>query len=144
MKTDLGTHIAPRPSQGCREAPECVLVGGEIRQWGSGLMLTRLGEQWSWSRMCIGRSKRLFKATNIHLCTHIAPSLRSGRREAPRCLLVDVGLLRRSFILISGGAGGPLRGVRSSFFLVVAFDRKYPLQDFLAVYQRKYYICIYS
>ena len=34
MKTDLGTHIAPRPSQGRREAPECVLVGGEIRQWG--------------------------------------------------------------------------------------------------------------
>ena len=33
MKTDLGTHIAPRPSQGRREAPECVLVGGEIRQW---------------------------------------------------------------------------------------------------------------
>ena len=28
MKTDLGTHIAPRPSQGRREASECVLVGG--------------------------------------------------------------------------------------------------------------------
>lgn len=27
MKTDLGTHIAPRPSQGRREASECVLVG---------------------------------------------------------------------------------------------------------------------
>lgn len=34
MKTDLGTHIAPRPSQGRREALECVLVGGEICQWG--------------------------------------------------------------------------------------------------------------
>lgn len=34
MKTDLGTFIAPRSSQGRREAPECVLVGGEIRQWG--------------------------------------------------------------------------------------------------------------
>lgn len=51
-------------------------------------------------------SKRLFKATNIYLCTHIAPSLCSGRREAPRCLLVDVGLLRRSFILISGERAG--------------------------------------
>ena len=106
MKTDLGTHIALRLSQGCREAPGCVLVGGEIRQWGSSPMLTRLGEQWSWSRMRIGRSKRLFKATNIHLCTHIAPSLCSGRREASRCLLVDVGLLRRSFILISGEQAG--------------------------------------
>lgn len=47
MKTDLGTHIAPRPSQGYREAPECVLVGGEIRQWGSSLMVTRLGQRWS-------------------------------------------------------------------------------------------------
>lgn len=47
MKTDLGTHIAPRPSQGRREAPECVLVGEEIRQWGSSPMVTRLGEQWS-------------------------------------------------------------------------------------------------
>lgn len=39
----LGTH-ALRLSQGCREAPECVLVGGEIRQWGSSLMVTRLGQ----------------------------------------------------------------------------------------------------
>lgn len=106
MKTDLGTHIAPCPSQGCREAPECVLVGGEIRQWGSGPMVTRLGQQWSWSRMRIGRPKRLFKATNIHLCTHIALNLCSGCREASRCLLVDVGLLRRSFILISGERAG--------------------------------------
>ena len=45
MKTDLGTHIAPRPSQGRREVPECVLVGGEIRQWGSSPMVTRFGEQ---------------------------------------------------------------------------------------------------
>lgn len=45
MKIDLGTHIAPRPSQGCREAPECVLVGGGIRQWGLGPMVTRFGEQ---------------------------------------------------------------------------------------------------
>lgn len=102
MKTDLGTHIAPRPSQGCREAPECVLVGGEIRQWGSSPMLTRLGQQWSWSRMRIGRSKRLFKATNIHLCTHIALGLRSGRREAPECVLVDVGLLLWDYFLRFG------------------------------------------
>lgn len=47
MWIGLGTHIAPRPFQGCREAPECVLVGGEIRQWGSSLMVTRLGQQWS-------------------------------------------------------------------------------------------------
>lgn len=48
MKTDLGTFIAPRSSQGRREAPECVLVGGEIRQWGgSSPMVTRLGQQWS-------------------------------------------------------------------------------------------------
>lgn len=102
MGVGLGTRIALRPFQGRREAPECVLVVGGIRQWGSSSMVTRLGQQWSWSRMHIGRSKRLFKATNIHLCTHIALCLCSGRREAPRCLLVDVGLLRRSFILISG------------------------------------------
>ena len=106
MKTGLGTHIAPRPSQGRREAPECVLVGGEIRQWGSSPMLARLGERWSWSRMCIGRSERLFKATNIHLCTHIALNLCSGRREAPGYVLVDVGLLRRGFTLISGEQAG--------------------------------------
>ena len=47
MKVGLCTHIALRLSQGCREAPECVLVGGEIRQWGSSPMLTRLVEQWS-------------------------------------------------------------------------------------------------
>lgn len=42
-----GTHIALRPSQGRREAPEYVLVGGEIRQWGSSPMVARLGQQWS-------------------------------------------------------------------------------------------------
>ena len=47
MKIDLGTHIALRPSQGCREAPGYVLVGGEIRQWGSSPMVTRFGQQWS-------------------------------------------------------------------------------------------------
>lgn len=47
MGIGLGTHIAPRPSQGRKEAPECVLVGGEIRQWGSSPMVTRLGQQWS-------------------------------------------------------------------------------------------------
>ena len=41
-----------------------------------------------------------------------------------------------------GGAGGPLRGVCSSFFSVVAFVRKYLLHDFLAVYQR--FIIIYN
>ena len=106
MKVGLCTHIALRLSQGCREAPECVLVGGEIRQWGSSHMVTRLGQRWSWSWMRIGRSKRLFKATNIHLCIHIVPNLCSGRREAPKCLLVDVGLLQRSFILISGELAG--------------------------------------
>lgn len=45
MKTDLGTHIALRPFQGRREAPGYVLVGGEIRQWGSSPMVTRLGAQ---------------------------------------------------------------------------------------------------
>lgn len=142
METDLGTHIALRPSQGRREAPECVLVGGEFCQWGSGFMLTRLGQRWSWSRMRIGRSKRLFKATNIHLCTHIAPSLCSGRREASRCLLVDMGLLRRGFTLISGEQAGLWEGCVAVFLSFVAFVRKYLLQDFLAVYQR--FIIIYN
>lgn len=47
MGIGLGTHIALRPFQGRREAPECVLVGGEIRQWGSSPMVMRFGEQWS-------------------------------------------------------------------------------------------------
>lgn len=51
-------------------------------------------------------SEQLFKATDIYLCIHIAPSLCLGRREASRCLLVDVGLLRRIFILISGERAG--------------------------------------
>lgn len=47
MGMGLGTHIAPRPFQGRREASEYVLVGGEIRQWGSSPMVTKLGRQWS-------------------------------------------------------------------------------------------------
>ena len=40
------------------------------------------------------------------LGTHIAPRPFQGRREASRCLLVDMGLLQRNFILISGEQAG--------------------------------------